>query len=112
MQADIDSWIKEILKINRCKLNISLRLDPLLFQQLRNKVPYSYLVSSSTHLFNENRENMKGWKKIRVNALYSNRYIYFWYYKKDMKRLADIIETIKKNAVKAASNFEYSRTLA
>jgi DNA-binding transcriptional LysR family regulator len=112
MKADIDSWIKEILKINHCKLNIKLRLDPLLFQQIRNNMPYAFLVSSSTHLFNNNQEVTKGWKKIRINALYSSRYIYLWYYKRDFRRLAGIIETIKDNAVKAAANFEYPRTLA
>lgn len=111
MKADIDSWIKEILKINHSKLNIKLRLDPLLFQQIQNTMPYAFLVSSSTHLFNNNQGVTKGWKKIRINALYSNRYIYLWYYKKEYKRLADIIETIKDNAVKAAANFEYPRTL-
>ncbi|BBB47615.1 LysR family transcriptional regulator [Pelolinea submarina] len=111
-KADIDSWIKEILKINRCKLNIGLRLDPLLFQQMRKEIQYSYLVSSSTHLFNDNQQDPKAWKKIRVNALYSNRYIYLWYYKKDFKRLAKVIDLVKNNAVKAAADFEYSRTLA
>lgn len=112
MQTGIDHWIKEIQKINRCKLNINMRLSPLLFQQVQNKIPLAYLTSSSTHIFDEQKKMEAGWKKIRVNALYTNRYIYLWYYKKDFRRLVDIVETIKENAVNAGSGFEFARTLS
>ncbi|MGB4661794.1 MAG: hypothetical protein WBI07_21655, partial [Mobilitalea sp.] len=106
MQADADYWIQEILKLNKCSLNVKMKLDSILFQQMRENLHYPYLGSSTTSIFDENSEYLKDRKMIRVNALYSNRYVYLWFYKNSYKQWMNVIEVIKKNAAKYASQIE------
>ncbi len=106
MQADADYWIQEILKLNKCNLNIKMKLDAILFQHMRTNLHYPYLSSSTAGIMADNLEYLKDHKMIRVNGLYSNRYIYLWYYKNSYKQWMGVIEAIKKNAAKYASKIE------
>ncbi len=106
MAADVDCWVQEVLKLNRCSLNIKLRLDTLLFQQMWDKLEYPYLGSSSMNVYFGNKGYLKDRKLIRVNGLYSSRYIYLWFYKSNYKNLANVIEVIKNNAAKIAAKIE------
>ena len=106
MPADTDSWIQEILKLNRCTLNVKLRLDSELFNQMRDKLHYPYLISSSSFINGKDEPYYKNRNQIRVNGLYTSRYIYLWFYKKNYKNLSSVITTIKKNAAKLADKIE------
>ena len=106
MPADTDSWIQEILKLNRCTLNVKLRLETGLFNQMRDKLYYPYLISSSAFINGKNDLYYKNRNKIRVNGLYTSRYIYLWFYKKNYKNLSHVIDTIKKNAAELAEKIE------
>lgn len=106
MQADADYWIQEVLKLNKCNLNVKMKLDETLFRQMRGDLHYPYLSSSTTSIIADNIAYLKDRKMIRVNALYSNRYVYLWYYKNSYKPWMNVIEIIKKNAAKYASQIE------
>jgi hypothetical protein len=106
MQADADYWIQEILKLNKVSLNIKMKLDSILFQQMRENLHYPYLGSSTISIIEDNADYLKDRKMIRVNALYSNRYVYLWFYKNSYKQWMNVVEVIKKNAAKYASQIE------
>jgi len=106
MHADMDSWITEVLKLNNCKLNIKLRLDSLLFEKMREDLNYPYLESSVTNLNNRDPEYLADRKQIRINAMYTSRYIYLWFYRNNRKNLSSLIEAIKANAQKVADKAE------
>lgn len=79
INADVDSWTREILKLNRCNLNIKLRLDSILFQQMWENLDYPYLISSSMSIYLGNKGYFKNQKLIRINGLYTSRYLYLWF---------------------------------
>lgn len=106
MHADADCWAQEVLKLNRCNLNIKLRLDPILFQQMWDRLNYPYLGSSSMNIYLSDKEYLKDRHLIRVNGLYTTRYIYLWFYKNNFKHLVNIIEIIKDNAAKMSARIE------
>lgn len=106
MQADADYWIQEIIKLNKCNLNIKMKLDHALFQHMRTSLHYPYLNSSTAGILENNLYYFKDRNMIRVNGLYSNRYIYLWYYKSSYRQWMNVIEVIKKNAAKYASKIE------
>ena len=106
MQADADYWIQEVLQLNKCSLNVKLKLDTVLFQQMREKLHYPYLGSSTAAISDKNTEYLADRKLIRVNALYTSRYVYLWFYKNNYKQLTNVIEVIKTNAAKYAAKIE------
>lgn len=106
MQADADCWISEVIKLNNCKLNIKMHLDTLLFQQLRDQVPYAFICSSNVRLYKDNFEYLARRKQIRINAMYTSRYIYLWFYCSNNKNLANLVEIVKANAEKVAAKTE------
>lgn len=106
INADVDSWTREILKLNRCNLNIKLRLDSILFQQMWENLDYPYLISSSMSIYLGNKGYFKNQKLIRINGLYTSRYLYLWFYKNSEKHFTNVFEVIKNNAAKVADRIE------
>jgi len=106
MQADVYSWAQEVLKLNRSNLNIKLRLDTLLFQQMWDNLDYPYLGSSGMSIYFGKNGFLRDRNMVRVNGLYTSRYIYLWFYKNNYKHLANVIEVIKNNAAKVADKIE------
>ncbi len=106
IKADVDSWTREILKLNRCSLNIKLRLDAILFQQMWKSLEYPYLLSSSMSLYLGDKGLLSDRKLVRINGLYTSRYIYLWFYKNSEKYFANVFEVIKNNAARVADKIE------
>lgn len=92
------NWIDEIKRENRCDFVNKIALDNMTYFAERDKLPWPVFISSFGVGTERGKDYFSRRKSIYVTGRYTERDIYIWYNRRNLKKLKPIVEKIKANA--------------
>ena len=98
MRSDFFSqilWMDRIQTVSGTKFRVEFSMDRYTYMAIRDKIPYPE-IRQVTSIFDPKIAMDDRYKYVKINDMYSSRFIYMWYLEDNYEKVSPIIESVKK----------------